>query len=261
MLKRRRELNPNVLAGAGPSATSAAHSRRSRRTDVRGLAMKPRGRGGPERPPGSPEARRLWRGHKEGGRRGGTGSLRRGPGEEAACHLLALLAAPIAIIPWPGDGLCLDTPAALPPPRNGSAMDTDPVTEDSAQPPSSEAWELGMQRGQAWVLHRTVVPWPASSGGRVTREKLLMCSSRKLAVSLGNKTKALGSLQRHLSDPRMKCTHSAFPTLQPAQLTLNNEPAESGRSSQRGGETGFLMRLERSSGARQVSPGGRKLRK
>lgn len=147
MLKRRREPNPNVLAGAGPSATSAAHSRRSRRTDVRGLAMKPRGRGGPERPPGSPEARRLWRGHKEGGRRGGTGSLRRGPGEEAACHLLALLAAPIAIIPWPGDGLCLDTPAALPPPRNGSAMDTDPVTEDSAQPPSSEAWELGMQRG------------------------------------------------------------------------------------------------------------------
>lgn len=76
----------------------------------------------------------------------------------------------MAIIPWPGDAPRLDTPVALPPPRNGSAMDTDPATENSAQLSSSEAWELGMQSGPGAGLAQDL-PWPASSGGQVTREK------------------------------------------------------------------------------------------
>lgn len=50
------------------------------------------------------------------------------------------------------------------------------------------------------------------------------------------KVKALSSLHRHFSDPRMKYVHSACPKTQSAQSTSNNQLTKGENSSQRDGE-------------------------
>lgn len=45
----------------------------------------------------------------------------------------------------------------------------------------------------------------------------------EIRLYLQNKTKAISSLQRHVSNSRVKYILSALPNLQPAQSILNNE--------------------------------------